>query len=78
MGLFFIAVPLMNGNLDAIAYKDFLDNSVFPTLFQQSEETHFLFEDDRSTKNGFPLFGVKKTDCRVQSPDLKPTHHLWD
>ncbi len=49
--------------------KENLDNSVFPTLWQQFVEGHFLFQRDsalvhnaRSMKKWFFQFGVEELD----------------
>ena len=75
----------MKGNINAIAYINILDDSVFPTLWQQFGQVPFPFQHDstpvhkaRSIQKWFVGIGVEELDRPAESPDLNPIKHLWD
>jgi hypothetical protein len=73
----------VKGNINATAYIDILDNSLFITLWQQFGEGPFQFRHDnalvnkaRSIQKWFFEISVEEHHC--PGPDLISIDHIWD
>lgn len=75
----------MKGNFYDSAYKDILDYSVLPTLYQEFEEEPFPFQHGnepvhkyRFIKKCFSQLIMEEPDWPAQNADLNPIQHIWD
>jgi hypothetical protein len=73
----------VKGNISSTGYKDILDDTVLPTLWQQFGECPFLFQHDnaqvhkaRSIQKWFVEIGVEELDWPAQNPDLNSIEHF--
>jgi hypothetical protein len=81
VGVFFMERTIYN----AEGYKDILTRYVLSTVEDQFGDDDCLYQHDsapchkaRSVRGWSVDNKVPEMDCRIQSPDLNPTEHLWN